>query len=110
MAVDFQYYAGLWGTLVELATGSKGTTDQLDGLLEVNWRNSFENYFFYTQYQYFTEDRQKGSNEIASTLVMGMQFLPNNHSDISVNFNRELSQFSGMNKETRIGLQIRYRF
>lgn len=109
-AIDIQYFQGLWGTFFELAVGSKGTTDQLDGLLEVNWRNPTESWFIYSQLQYFSEDRLLSSNQEATSLIVGVRYFPDNKWDISANLNHDIDQFDEKQQDTRLGIQIRYRF
>ncbi|TDF34498.1 hypothetical protein EYS14_23885 [Alteromonadaceae bacterium M269] len=108
--IDVQYFRGLWATFIELSTGSKGTTDQFDGLLEVNWRTPRENWFIYSQLLYFSEDRASGSNQDSTKLITGIRYFPNNKWDLSANLNHDIDQFDGAQEDTRFGVQARYRF
>ena len=109
-AIDIKYFSNLWGTFFELSTGKKGSIDQLDALLEVNWRNPMENWFIYGQLQYFSEDRDLSANQEATKGIIGVRYLPTNAWDFSININHDIEQFDNMIENTIFGLQARYRF
>lgn len=109
VAIDIQHYVGLFGLMLEVAGGSKGAINQLDSLAEVNWRTSDESLLVYGQFQYFSENRPD-TEETAGKWVAGMKYTPDQHWDMSANVSRDVKQFSGKRKDTKLALQLRYRF
>ena len=108
-AVDLQYYWGLYGFMAELAAGSKGNIDQLDALLELNWRNMDESWLLYSQWQLFTEERA-GDEQQLHKLVAGLKYTPDQYWDMSANLHQDIESLRGAKQETRLALQLRYRF
>jgi hypothetical protein len=107
MAVDLRYYLYSYGILAEFALGEVNTIKQQYALIELNKRSPTEQWAFYSQYVFDKQDHYLHNKQ---TAIVGARYTPTNRLDISVQINKQLTQFTSKTKTSLARIQLRYRY
>ena len=110
IGLDMRRYYGRHGLFAELSLGENNDQDVRNGLLEWNITNNRESFLYYTQLSYLSADTSAGSNEEALQGIAGFIYTPDNHWAASMQYNRDITVFSGSKRQTLFSAQLRYRY
>ena len=109
VGLDAQSFLGVFGMLAQLSAGEDDDMHVANGYVEVNRCNSTETLLAYCQATVFTQDREDGWVD-ASYLAPGIRYKPDSHWNLSGQFERTITEFSGKNEASVLRVQARYRF
>ena len=107
VGLDFTWQMELLVVMGELSLGRDGSTDVINGILEIDWTNPSESVLVYNQLVFFNSDLPTGWED-ASANILGVRWSMSNDSSLSAQWKQDLSVFSG-EKNSSLALQFRHR-
>ncbi len=110
LGLDTRQYFGRHGIFAELSLGENNGLDVRNALLEWNIRSNRESWLYYTQLSYFSSDTSATASDEMMQGIVGIQYTPDTHWDISAQYQRDLSVLGTSSRQTLFGAQLRYRY
>lgn len=110
LGLDTRYYYGRHGIFAEISLGNNNNLDVRNGLLEWNITNNRNSWLYYTQLSYLSNDTAVGATDEALQGVLGIQYIPDPHWDVSAQYSRDMSVFGTAQHQTLFSAQLRYRY
>jgi hypothetical protein len=110
LGLDTRQYFGRHGIFAELSFGENNDLDVRNALVEWNIANNRESLLYYTQFSYLSNDLISGTSDEALQGILGIQYTPDTHWDISAQYGRNLSVMGTAKHQTLFGVQLRYRY
>ncbi len=107
---DSRHYFGRHSVFFELSLGNNNDLDVRNGLLEWKIVNNRETLLYYTQLSYLSSDDSAGNSDESMQGIVGIQYTPDTHWDISTQYSRDLSVSGTNQRQTLFGVQMRYRY
>lgn len=105
-ALDIKYYQGFFGYLFEIGSGEHNGKSVIDNQIEINWRNTQEQWLLFAQSYYSKVNNQTSKR----ALSLGARYEKDNRWSFEAKINQALHHNQANNRATTILAQIRYRY
>jgi hypothetical protein len=110
IGVDAGLEFGAWTLMGEVSGGKNDSNDAMHALLELNWRNPSEQWFWYGQLRTQQERSITTGWDGPLESVIGLKWSPDRHWTLSTEWVQNLERTTTGSREASIRLQMRYRF